>query len=69
MCAELDLWHAVDPFAERTATPRRCYFRLHGRKGWRYSYEDAELEELRRLRAKFESPPTRDEGANKTDAQ
>ena len=46
LCEELDLWHVVDPFKERTVTPRRCYFRLHGRKGWRYKYEDAELEEL-----------------------
>src|ERR1044071_7485975 len=46
LCEELDLWHVVDPFKERTVTPRRCYFRLHGRKGWRYRYEDAELEEL-----------------------
>jgi uncharacterized protein YecE (DUF72 family) len=46
LCEELDLWHVVDPFSDRTATPARCYFRLHGRKGWRYVYEDAELEEL-----------------------
>ncbi len=46
LCEELGLWHAVDPFSERTATRGRCYFRLHGRRGWRYKYEDAELEEL-----------------------
>jgi uncharacterized protein YecE (DUF72 family) len=46
LCDELDLWHVVDPFAARTVTPDRCYFRLHGRGGWRYSYEDVELEEL-----------------------
>jgi uncharacterized protein YecE (DUF72 family) len=46
LCDELKLWHAVDPFAERTVTPGKCYFRLHGRRGWRYKYEDAELEEL-----------------------
>ncbi|HZS03995.1 MAG TPA: DUF72 domain-containing protein [Blastocatellia bacterium] len=46
LCDELDLWHAVDPFSESTVTPGKCYFRLHGRKGWRYSYEDGELEEL-----------------------
>jgi uncharacterized protein YecE (DUF72 family) len=46
LCEELDLWHVVDPFSERTTTPTRCYFRLHGRGGWRYTYEDAELEEL-----------------------
>jgi uncharacterized protein YecE (DUF72 family) len=46
LCEALDLWHAVDPFSERTATPKRCYYRLHGRRGWRYTYEDGELEEL-----------------------
>ena len=46
LCRDLNLWHVVDPFSERTVTPRKCYFRLHGRGGWRYSYEDAELEEL-----------------------
>src|SRR5919206_5088471 len=49
LCDELDLWHVVDPFKERTVTPRRCYFRLHGRRGWRYKYEEAELEELRSM--------------------
>lgn len=46
LCRRLDLWHVVDPFVARTVTPDRCYFRLHGRKGWRYRYEDEELEEL-----------------------
>jgi uncharacterized protein YecE (DUF72 family) len=46
LCNDLDLWHGVDPFSLRTLTPWRCYFRLHGRGGWRYSYEDGELEEL-----------------------
>lgn len=46
LCVELDLWHAVDPFADMSVTPKKCYFRLHGRKGWRYRYEDSELEEL-----------------------
>jgi uncharacterized protein YecE (DUF72 family) len=49
LCEELALWHAVDPFSERTLTPGRCYFRLHGRKGWRYKYEEGELEELRSM--------------------
>jgi uncharacterized protein YecE (DUF72 family) len=46
LCEELRLWHAVDPFSERSVTPGKCYFRLHGRRGWRYKYEDGELEEL-----------------------
>ena len=46
LCVELDLTHVVDPFAARTLTPERCYYRLHGRTGWRYQYEDDELAEL-----------------------
>ena len=46
LCEELDLWHVVDPFAARSVTPEKCYFRLHGRRGWRYQYEVEELEEL-----------------------
>jgi uncharacterized protein YecE (DUF72 family) len=46
ICDDLDLWHCVDPFVRPTATPDRCYYRLHGIGGWRYKYEDGELEEL-----------------------
>lgn len=46
ICENLDLWHVVDPFKEKTATSEKCYFRLHGRSGWRYEYETEELEEL-----------------------
>jgi uncharacterized protein YecE (DUF72 family) len=46
ICEALELWHVVDPFVGKTVTPSRCYFRLHGRKGWRYKYEEGELEEL-----------------------
>jgi uncharacterized protein YecE (DUF72 family) len=46
LCRDLDLWHVVDPFARATVTPEKCYFRLHGRVRWRYTYEDDELEEL-----------------------
>jgi uncharacterized protein YecE (DUF72 family) len=46
ICDDLDLWHVVDPFVKRTVTPDRCYYRLHGIGGWRYRYEDVELEEL-----------------------
>jgi uncharacterized protein YecE (DUF72 family) len=46
LCDELDLWHVVDPFARPTVTPDKCYYRLHGIPRWRYTYEDAELEEL-----------------------
>lgn len=46
ICDELRLWHVVDPFVNKTTTSNRSYFRLHGRNGWRYQYEDGELEEL-----------------------
>jgi uncharacterized protein YecE (DUF72 family) len=40
------LWHVVDPFVNKSETPSTCYFRLHGKTGWRYQYETPELEEL-----------------------
>ena len=46
LCKRLDLWHVVDPFKQITVTPDKCYFRLHGNTGWRYKYEEDELEEL-----------------------
>ena len=46
ICSRLKLWHVVDPFIVKSVTPEKCYFRLHGRTGWRYQYETAELEEL-----------------------
>lgn len=46
ICNDLKLWHVVDPFKARTVTPQNVYFRLHGIGGWRYVYEDAELQEL-----------------------
>jgi len=46
ICEGLRLWHVVDPFVYKTVTPGTCYFRLHGRRGWRYQYETSELEEL-----------------------
>jgi len=46
ICKDLKLWHVVDPFKAKSVTPQECYFRLHGIGGWRYKYEDGELEEL-----------------------
>jgi uncharacterized protein YecE (DUF72 family) len=46
ICEKHDLWHVVDPFAAKTVTPEKCYYRLHGRGGWRYEYEADELEDL-----------------------
>lgn len=49
ICENLDLWHTVDPFAQKTVTPGKCYYRLHGRTGFRYQYEEEELAELAAL--------------------
>ena len=47
ICEEFDLWHTVDPLERRSVTaPDKCYYRLHGRTGWRYKYEEDELAEL-----------------------
>lgn len=46
ICSKLELCHVVDPFVRKSVTPDRCYFRLHGRTGWRYQYEPYELGEL-----------------------
>lgn len=46
ICNNLELWHVVDPFVRKTLTSEKTYFRLHGRNGWRYQYEDGELGEL-----------------------
>ena len=46
ICTKLGLGHVVDPFVAKTTTPNHCYFRLHGRNGWRYQYETGELEEF-----------------------
>jgi uncharacterized protein YecE (DUF72 family) len=46
LCSELGIYHVVDPFAVECVTPEFPYYRLHGRTGFRYRYEDDELHEL-----------------------
>ena len=46
LCEDLKLWHVVDPFVTESVTQGKSYFRLHGRNGWRYEYEESELREL-----------------------
>jgi len=46
ICDDLNLWHVVDPFQSVSVTPQKLYFRLHGKGGWRYEYDEAELREL-----------------------
>ena len=59
ICDDLKLSHAVDPFTTRSVTPDRIYFRLHGRNGWRYEYDEEELRELNAILAKTRSGPER----------
>jgi len=49
LCAELDLVHAVDPFVSRSVSAKFIYFRLHGGKGFKHIYSEAELQFLRGL--------------------
>lgn len=51
ICKNLNLWHAVDPFTTKSVTPARIYYRLHGKNGWRYEYDEGELRELAGLLA------------------
>ena len=46
LCRELNLIHAVDPFHAEPVTSGVCYFRLHGRTGYRYRFTEADLAEL-----------------------
>ncbi len=50
ICGDLDLVHAVDPFAREPATYGLAYFRLHGappgRVAYRYTYTDGDLDRL-----------------------
>ena len=55
ICGSLELVHVVDPFVGKTVTSDKYYFRLHGRGGWRYQYEAAELKELAALLDKSRS--------------
>ncbi len=36
----------MHPVNGKTVTWSNCYFRLHGKTGWRYQYKESELEEL-----------------------
>lgn len=43
LCAELGLIHCVDPFQRQPVHGNLAYFRLHGRGGYRYRYNDEDL--------------------------
>ena len=46
LCQELDLIHGVDPFQAEPVFGNICYFRLHGKGGYRYHYTEQDLEIL-----------------------
>lgn len=48
LCKKLDLIHTVDPFKGRPLYGEIRYFRLHGKKGYRYRYTDEDLKWLAR---------------------
>jgi len=48
LCQELNLVHAVDPFLSQSVTPDFIYYRLHGGKGFKHIFTDAELGDLAR---------------------
>ena len=47
LCEELGLVHVVDPFKDVPVTGGTLYYRLHGIRGYRYQYTDADLKRLR----------------------
>ncbi len=49
LCDELGLVHVVDLFVTKRVTKDPVYYRLHGIKGWRHRYTDAELTALAAL--------------------
>jgi uncharacterized protein YecE (DUF72 family) len=58
LCRELDLVHVVDPFVTTPDPAQPVYWRLHGPAGPRYSYSDAQLQQLREmLRAVHSAAP------------
>lgn len=46
LCSRLGLIHCVDPFADEAMTGGVRYYRLHGRRGYRYRYTDQDLHDL-----------------------
>lgn len=49
LCEKLDLVPCLDPFRNRPLPCDRGYFRLHGKKGYRYKYTDSDFKELAEL--------------------
>lgn len=54
LCEELDLVHAVDPFARHPVTGSPAYLRLHGIGGYRYRYTGEDLDALESICAQHD---------------
>jgi uncharacterized protein YecE (DUF72 family) len=54
LCRELDLIQALDPFSAAPYPGALAYFRLHGKGGYRYTYTDEDLVELKALVAGYQ---------------
>jgi uncharacterized protein YecE (DUF72 family) len=46
LCTELNIIPCLDPFEERSIQGDLLYTRLHGRKGYRYTYPETEMKQL-----------------------
>jgi uncharacterized protein YecE (DUF72 family) len=46
LCVELDIIPCLDPFEETSIQGDLLYTRLHGEKGYRYTYSEAEMKQL-----------------------
>jgi len=49
LCEDLDLVHGVDPFKNRPLYGDICYFRLHGKTGYNYHYNEEDLRYLKEM--------------------
>lgn len=54
LCRKLDLLPCVDPFRSKPFAGKVAYFRLHGKKGYRYEYSESDLKELEALGKYFD---------------
>ncbi len=46
LCTELNIIPCLDPFEETSIPGDLLYARLHGEKGYRYTYSETEIKEL-----------------------
>ncbi|MDZ7373554.1 MAG: DUF72 domain-containing protein [candidate division KSB1 bacterium] len=47
LCGELNLIHCVDPLKDEAISEGPCYYRLHGRTGYRYVHTEEDFAEVR----------------------